>query len=64
LFNVAQVKTSDEIFRAKFLMLHSECRWITLENLLRNFIGEKITEKNNFTSSDLVKVSYQIWDKV
>jgi hypothetical protein len=63
-FKVAKVETSNDVFRAKFFMFRSENRWVALENLIRSFIGERIAEKNNFESSDLVKVSYQLWEKV
>jgi hypothetical protein len=64
LFKVTKIKTSNDVFKAKFFMLRNENRWIALENLIRSFVGEKIAERNDFESSDLVKVSYQLWDKV
>jgi hypothetical protein len=64
LFTVAKVKTSSEVFRAKFFLLRSENRWLALENLVRSFVSERIAENNKFESQDLVKVSPQLWDKV
>jgi hypothetical protein len=64
LFNFAEVETTNDVFKAKLQMLQNENRWVALENLIRSFVGERIAERSNFVSSDLVKVSCLVWDKV
>ncbi|MDR1290187.1 MAG: hypothetical protein LBK06_03200, partial [Planctomycetaceae bacterium] len=63
-FKVPKVKTGNDAFKEKFLILRRENRWIALENILRGFIAERVSERPDFESADLVKVSHQLWDKV